>query len=99
MPFNSKNNKITIKGFLSSDITEDEKNNYAITFTVKVARPADSGGRVFFDEFTVYCSDRQNVSNCKANLTKGMSVKISGELRVWNDGTYKICVSSVQPIW
>lgn len=99
MPFNNKNNKITIKGFLSSDIQADESNSYAITFTVKTARPADSGGRVFYDEFTVYCSDRQNVNNCKANLTKGMSVKISGELRVWVDGTYKICVSTVQPIW
>lgn len=99
MPFNRQNNRITIKGFLSSDIETDKTNSYAITFKVKVARPADSGGRVFYDEFTVYCSDRQNISNCTSNLVKGMSVKITGELRVWVDGTYKICVSTVQPIW
>lgn len=99
MPFNNKNNRITIKGFLSSELQPVENNDYSITFLVKVARPAASGKRTYYDEFCIYCADRQNVNNCKANLTKGMSVKIVGELRVWYDGTYKICASNVQPIW
>lgn len=98
MPFTSKNNKITVKGYLSSDLLPTE-NDYAITFKIKVARPAEAGKRPFYDEFSVYVADRQNVSNCRANLTQGMSVSVTGELRVWYDKTYKICANKITPIW
>ncbi|WP_295211614.1 hypothetical protein [Ruminococcus sp.] len=99
MPFNSKNNKITVKGFLSSELIDVPNASYAITFNIKVPRPAETGKRVFYDEFMIYACDRRNVTNAKANLTVGVSVKITGELRVWHDGTYKICANDLQPIW
>ena len=98
MAFNNKNNRITVKGFLSTDIKPCE-NGYAITFNLKVARPTEAGKRPFYDEFTIYVCDRQNVANCSANLTQGMSVSVKGELRKWYDNSYKICASEVAPIW
>lgn len=35
MAFTNKNNKITVKGFLSSNITEVPNSSYALTFMIK----------------------------------------------------------------
>ena len=98
MAFTNKNNRIRVKGFLSSDLLPCD-NEYAISFKIKVARTAEPGKRPFYDEFEVYVCDRQNVGNCRANLTRGMSVEVIGEMRVWFDGAYKICANKISPIW
>lgn len=97
MAFSSKNNRITIKGYLTSNV--EDYDDYAITFNVKVMRPTEQGKRPFYDVFTVYVCDKQNVGNCRNNLVKGSSVSVTGELRVWVDGSYKICANKVSPIW
>lgn len=99
MPFANKNNRITVKGFLTTDIMPDKSNDFAITFDLKVARPHEAGKKEYYDVFTIYVADRQNIANCQANLVKGMSVSVTGELRKWFDGTYKICVNKINPIW
>ena len=47
MAFTNKNNKITVKGFLSSNITEVPNSSYALTFMIKVPRPAQQDRRLF----------------------------------------------------
>ena len=80
MAFTNKNNKITVKGFLSSNITEVPNSSYALTFMINVC-------------------DNKNATNARANLTTGVSVKVTGELRIWHDGSYRICANDIQPIW
>ena len=99
MAFYNKNNKITLKGFLVTDIVSDEQNDFALIFDMKVARPHEAGKREYYDVFTIYVADRQNVAMCRANLIKGMSVQVVGELRKWFDGSYRVCVNKLQPIW
>lgn len=53
MAFTNKNNKITVKGFLSSNITEVPNSSYALTFMIKVPRPAQQDRRIIYDEFMV----------------------------------------------
>lgn len=52
-----------------------------------------------YDEFMVYVCDNKNATNARANLTTGVSVKVTGELRIWHDGSYRICANDIQPIW
>ena len=99
MAFTNKNNKITVKGFLSSNITEVPNSIYALTFMIKVPRPAQQDRRIIYDEFMVYVCDNKNATNARANLTTGVSVKVTGELRIWHDGSYRICANDIQPIW
>ena len=99
MVFNSKNNRIQLRGFLVSDVIPDPQNDFALTFELKVARPHEAGKREYYDVFTAYVADRQNVAMCRANLIKGMSVQVTGELRKWFDGSYKVCAGKLQPIW
>lgn len=99
MAFTSKSNRITLKGYLSTDIVSSPDNDYAIEFTLRVARPHVAGKKSHYDDFTVYISDRQNVNTARSNLQRGMSVSVTGEMRLWFDKTYKVCVSKIQPIW
>ncbi|WP_124098202.1 single-stranded DNA-binding protein [Ruminococcus sp. Marseille-P6503] len=99
MPFNSKDNRITVRGIVYSNIEPVENNNYAITFKVKIMRPAEVGKEQRFDIFDVYVCDRQNVNNVLNNLTRGLGVSVKGELRTWFDGTFKICANKIEPIW
>lgn len=99
MPFNNKDNRITVRGIVYSNIDYVENNNYAITFQVKVMRPAEVGKEQRFDIFDVYACDRQNVNKVLNNLTRGLGVSVKGELRVWFDGTIKICANKIEPIW
>ena len=71
MAFTNKNNKITVKGFLSSNITEVPNSSYALTFMIKVPRPAQQDRRIIYDEFMVYVCDNKNATNARANLTTG----------------------------
>ncbi|WP_178182326.1 hypothetical protein [uncultured Ruminococcus sp.] len=99
MAFNNKNNRITVKGFLSSELKEIPNASFALTFMIKVPRNSEKKKRVIYDEFTIYVCDIKNATLAKTNLTTGVSVKVTGELRVWHDGTYKICANDIQPIW
>lgn len=99
MAFTNKNNQITVKGIVFSDILPVENCSYAITFKVKVLRPTEVGKEQRYDVFDIYVNDRQNVNNVKNNLTRGLGVKVKGELRSWIDGSFKICAAKIEPIW
>ncbi|MFT3950668.1 MAG: single-stranded DNA-binding protein [Oscillospiraceae bacterium] len=97
--FNNPANRCIMKGYLVTDIQPYQDTDYAITFDIKVERPHQAGKPNYTDTFTVYVADKQNVNNCKAYLTKGMSVSVKGEMRVWNDGAMKLCANTVTHIW
>uniref|UniRef100_UPI0039679187 hypothetical protein n=1 Tax=Ruminococcus sp. TaxID=41978 RepID=UPI0039679187 len=53
MAFNNKNNRITVKGFLSSELKEIPNASFALTFMIKVPRNSEKKKRVIYDEFTI----------------------------------------------
>lgn len=99
MAFNNKDNRITVKGIMYSNVELAGNSNFAITFKVKVMRQAEVGKEQKFDIFDVYVADKQNINNVNNNLTRGLGVCVKGELRVWFDGTLKICANKIEPIW
>ena len=64
MAFTNKNNKITVKGFLSSNITEVPNSSYALTFMIKVPRPAQQDRRIIYDEFMLTGTGCSAVRKC-----------------------------------
>ena len=97
MPQNIYNKNGGKKQWLSPIKTTNS--SYALTFMIKVPRPAQQDRRIIYDEFMVYVCDNKNATNARANLTTGVSVKVTGELRIWHDGSYRICANDIQPIW
>ena len=92
-------NRCTLKGYVISELKKVEKNDNAIEFTVKVPRPHEVSKSLYYDKIDCYVCDRQNVSICKNNLFKGIGVEIKGELRQWFDGTFKVLVHDVKPVY
>lgn len=95
MKFNNSNNRITIRGVVTSDISESSN---SISFDIKVIRPS-SGVKQAYDIFTVYINDIEKIRNCKANVVKGVALQVKGEMRKFYDDKWRLCVDTIAPIW
>jgi len=95
MAFNNRNNRCSISGYVSN-ISEIIPNMKSIELDVMVERPATiKGGKTFSDKIRVYICDYLILKFVIDSVKKGNVINVKGELRQWNDGTYKIAANDL----
>lgn len=94
MAFNNIANKVSLKGYVSSDV--EQATEYAVEFNITVPRKAAPGEKRFFDVFTVYVNNPIVCSFCQEHLKKSITITVKGEIRKFYNGDIKICSDDIQ---
>lgn len=93
MAFNNMGNKVTLKGYVSSEISQ--VSDYAIEFSISVPRKTHQGECTYSDSLTVYVNDYDTCQFCKTHFFKSLSIVVKGEIRRFYNGDIKICSDSI----
>lgn len=95
MSFKNPNNRCSLSGYVAT-IGEFKDGQKSIDLEIGVSRPPQcKGGKPSSDYIPVYVNDPTIIKFIMENIKKGSIVNIKGELRKWNDGTFKIAAYEV----
>lgn len=93
MAFNNSQNRVTLKGFVKSEMKDIT--NFSIEFDLSVPRKAASGERQMTDLLSIYVNKSSVIEFCKSHLKLNTPIIVKGEIRrFYNDKIY-ICSDDI----
>ena len=93
MAFNNSANRVTLKGWVASELVSTTP--YSVEFTIAVPRKVAQGERNYPDFLTVYANKTDVCSFCKSYLKQNTPIVVRGEIRKFYGGDIKICSDDI----
>lgn len=93
MAFNNPQNRVTLKGFVKSEMKDVTA--YSIEFDISVPRKPAQGERQMTDLLSVYANKSSVIDFCKSHLKLNTPVIVKGEIRRFYNGKIHICSDDI----